>query len=164
MVITFSRMCRAGVFNHRDLTRETQRLAKLRNFFANSETEKLAMSSKTDFSCWYGSCMMHMLSPGHGLKAELKGKKMFDQISKPSAPATREASYRSERNARNSRGATADAHAYRTDTDISSRKAVERADRHGIFQVIVGLMFMSAITLGGLEVFLRLCANTAMVR
>ena len=89
---------------------------------------------------------------------------MFDQISESAAPATREASYRSERNARNIRGSDADAHIYRTGADISSRKAVERADRRDLFQVTIGLLFMSAIALGGLEVFMRLCANTPMVR
>ena len=89
---------------------------------------------------------------------------MFDQISKSSAPAEREASYRSDRNARNIRGADADAHIYRTGTDISSRKAVDRTDKQDLFQVIVGLLFMSAIALGGLEVFRHLCANTAMIR
>ena len=108
--------------------------------------------------------MVHTLSSANGSKVELKGKKMFDQTSKSTAPAAREASYRSERNARNTRGATADAHIYRTDTDISSRKAVERADRHDLFQVIVGFLFISAIALSGLEVFIRLCANTAMIR
>ena len=89
---------------------------------------------------------------------------MFDQISESAAPATREASYRSERNARNTRGANADAHIYRTGAGISWRKAVERADRRDLFQAIIGLLFMCVIALGGLEVFMRLCANTPMVR
>jgi len=89
---------------------------------------------------------------------------MFDQTSKSSAPAERKASYRSERNARNIRGADADAHIYRPGTDISSRKAADRTDKHDLFQVIVGLLFMSAVALGGLEVFIHLWANTAMIR
>jgi hypothetical protein len=89
---------------------------------------------------------------------------MFNQISESAAPAAREASYRSERNARNIRGANADAHIYRMGTDISSKKAVERGDRRDLFQLIIGLLYMSAIALGGLEVFMRLCANAPMVR
>jgi len=89
---------------------------------------------------------------------------MFDQISGSAAPTTREASYRSERNARNIRGPNADAHIYRTGTDISSRKTVEGPGWRDHLQVAVALLLMSAIALGGLEVFLRLCANTTMIR
>jgi hypothetical protein len=89
---------------------------------------------------------------------------MFDQINGSSAPNTREATYRSERNARNIRGANADAHVYRTGTDISSRKTVERPNWRDHCQVGVGFLLMCAIAVCGLEVFMRLCANTAMIR
>jgi len=89
---------------------------------------------------------------------------MFDRISGSTAPTTREAVYPSERNARNFRGTNADARIYRTGADALSRKAIERSDWRDHFQIAVGLLLMSAIALGGLEVFLRLCANTAMIR
>jgi hypothetical protein len=89
---------------------------------------------------------------------------MFDQISGSAAPITREAAYPSERTARNIRGTNADAHIYRTAADASSRKAVGRSDWRDHFQLAVGLLLISVIALGGLEVFIRLCANTAMIQ
>ena len=89
---------------------------------------------------------------------------MFDQTSKSAAPTTREAAYRSERNAKHIRGTNADAHIYRTSADTSPRKAVAQQDSRDHIRTAVGLLLMSAIALGGLEVFIRLCANTAMIR
>jgi len=89
---------------------------------------------------------------------------MSDQTGGLAAPNKREQAYRSERNARNIRTTNADAHIYRKGVDISSRKAVERRDWRDHFQVGVGFLFMCAIVVGGIEVFMRLCANTAMVR
>jgi hypothetical protein len=89
---------------------------------------------------------------------------MFNRINGSAAPTTREATYRSERNAKNIRGANADAHIHRMGTDISSRKAVERRDWRNHFQVALGCLLMCAIAVTGLEVFMRLCANTAMIR
>jgi hypothetical protein len=89
---------------------------------------------------------------------------VFDKISGSAAPITREAAYPSERNARNIRGTNPDTHIYRTAADTSSRKPLGRSDWRHHFQLVVGLLVMSAIALGGLEVFIRLCANTAMIR
>jgi len=89
---------------------------------------------------------------------------MFDQMSESPAPITPEAEYPSERNTRNFRGTKAGAHIYRAGVDASSEKRAGRSYWRDHFQMAVGVLLMSAIALGGLEVFIRLCANTAMIR
>jgi hypothetical protein len=88
---------------------------------------------------------------------------MFSQTGS-AVQATRESAFRSERDARLRREANADAYIYRTSTATSSRKSDERPLRRDRFQLAIGVVLMSAIALGGLEVFARLCANTAMIR
>jgi hypothetical protein len=50
----------------------------------------------------------------------------------------------------------------------SGKESLKKPERGSLWreyvQLAVGIVLMSAITLGGVEVFARLCANTAMIR
>jgi len=98
-----------------------------------------------------------------GCRCEVK-KAVFRQKDESAVRDTRESAFRVNRNATVIREANAYAYASRTGTDTSFKKSGERSGWRDHFQTAVGLLLMSAIAIGGLEVFARLCANTGMIR
>jgi len=90
---------------------------------------------------------------------------MFDQLDGPTVPVTQESAFRSKRDARGvRRGVAARGYASKIAAETSLRQTGEEASWRGQFAMVVGVLLMSAIVLGGLEVFERLWANMAMVR
>jgi hypothetical protein len=79
------------------------------------------------------------------------------------ARVTRESEFRIERDARVNRRADA-SNLAKTAADTSSEKPGERSGWRDHIQAALGLLLISAIALGGFEVFARLCANTEMIR
>jgi hypothetical protein len=87
---------------------------------------------------------------------------MFDQIDGSAVRSTRESAFQTMRNATAIRETDADKYLFTADSDAALKS--ERSGWRDYLQVAVGLLLMSAIALGGLEVFARLYANTGMVR
>jgi hypothetical protein len=85
------------------------------------------------------------------------------QIDGSTARTTRESAFRSERDATAGRAADAGGYVSKTATGTSLDKSGEGSWRDH-FAVVVGLLFMSAIVLSGLEVCAHLWANTGMIR
>jgi hypothetical protein len=89
---------------------------------------------------------------------------MPNQIDESAVRATRESAFRTKRDARVIREANAAGYVPKTDNDTFLEKSGERSGWRDDFQVVVGLLLMSAIALAGLEVFARMWANTGMIR
>jgi hypothetical protein len=89
---------------------------------------------------------------------------MFDQIDRSAVRTTRESAFRTKRDARVIREANARGYVPKTGIDASMKESGERSGWRAHFQLAVGLLLMSAIVLGGLEVFARLWTNTGMIR
>jgi len=89
---------------------------------------------------------------------------MFDQKDASAVRAKRESVFRSKRYARAIRRADAGGYVSKTATDTPLEKSGEQSGSRDHFAVAVGLLLMSAVVLGGLEVLGRLWANTGMIR